>query len=375
MKITKEQKKTMWIIAGIIILLFLFSGNKLQLPFGSIGSSFKGESGSSGGGGGGSNAIGPCQQFAIDNTFSNWKSPINSRLNCNVFSFSDCQNKGSEVSSSSWSDILKCCVWRCKSSGDDSDGDGFSDDDENEVGTDPNDPEDYPGHRVCGKIKNPAYQTSCDQAVSCSSGTKCTFHMAGGIGGDRWCSCDTTTDFCTSLNKGYISGREVDSCSYCNTITEVCEININNDVFCCAKPTFEVGCNDIDFTKDDFDNSLKTSTSCTDDIATHVDSCSSGLLDEWYCSDAMDSCKHTFYSCESMLGTGYYCLNGACMFNPDITTCDIACAGVTGPGSDSIPFSLIPAPLTCPDYPSTQCSNGVYNIGIANGNCCCWNCN
>ena len=219
----------------------------------------------------------------------------------------------------------------------DTDGDGFSDNDENDFGTDPNDPNDYPGHRVCGKITNPASQATCDQAISCGTGNECKFGMSGGIGGDRWCSCE-----------------------------EVEELVI--------------GCNDADFTQTNFDDSILTSTHCADALGTHVDSCEGGLLQEWTCPIGGDTCSNSFANCESFLGDGAYCDGGACVPPSDLFAyCDRVCELYLEPQGGgfegSIPLADIDTGLVCGDEIVAGCSMGVDVWAAPGGECCCWNCN
>jgi len=170
----------------------------------------------------------------------------------------------------------------------DDDNDGFTDDEENEAGTNPLDPNDYPGSDI----------------TSCSS-------------------------YCTGLGRGYTGGRNVDSCSYCNLITELCEATAS-DVCCCTTGEVTIGCNDLDHTQTDFDNSIQSRSNCIDDTGTNYDVCDDGLLKEYYCSGTGDSCLHTFYNCASFFGAGYVCNNGECV--PGECSHNLDCAAIYGDG-------------------------------------------
>lgn len=163
----------------------------------------------------------------------------------------------------------------------DDDNDGYSDEDENAAGTDPLDPNSHPGQ---------------------SSGFVCS-------------------DFC--LSKGYIGGREVESCSYCNTIDEVCEvslISLSTEVCCCKQDSVTLGCNDNDFTQTSFDTSIVFPGNCIDDLGQHNDECTvDGLLKEWSCPVSGDTCSHTFINCKSYLGADAVCSNGQCLSQPECT--------------------------------------------------------
>jgi len=92
------------------------------------------------------------------------------------------------------------------------------------------------------------------------------------------------------------------------------KIQSSGEWCCCsyyvAPPPSDIGCTDNDNTQTDFDNSLKTSSSCVDKLGTHYDNCEEGLLKEWHCPASnliTDVCQETFYNCQNMLGDDYVC--------------------------------------------------------------------
>lgn len=200
----------------------------------------------------------------------------------------------------------------------DSDNDGVPDDEEEEAGTDPNDPNDYPGH-----------ETKCNSLC---------------------------------IAEGYASGRgPFDSLGRCN-ISETFIALPGSDEGCCCTPKTQ--CTDTD------DKDIYTQGVCSDNSQSITDDCANAdYVNENWCENGV--CMGASMKCPD----NYICSGGKCILKPGYYDFQ-QCGGIkqatfydlTNNGSDWTQQS-------CESHANSTCTgqNVPTNIGFSH-NCCYWDC-
>lgn len=178
----------------------------------------------------------------------------------------------------------------------DSDGDGFTDDEELAAGTDPNDPNDYPGSDgTNGEIDFSSY--TCGDLPNC----------------DGTCPPDYPT--CIDV---YFSSGDYYACVCTNSAQEIHPEwkpggSQHNQITDTTPESYN--CVDADVALP-FEERLATASYCTDDLGKHNDYCDAeGYIRDWYCvtSGTKKYCTDgTANNCPAYCGAGSICSNGRC---------------------------------------------------------------
>lgn len=232
----------------------------------------------------------------------------------------------------------------------DDDNDGFTDDEEIQEGTDPLNPNDYPGAGVI-------YTCGQGADIDYCSGT-----------------CPPTYPVCTML---YFDAGNYYACACINDDTQMVHEDWKPDGSYHnpqeAEPIEEGStfCTDSDFHLG-FPAKLEVKSSCQDSFGTYWDYCDGDLVHDWFC-DGNDCSDALGQSCMSYVPEST-CIDGACYKPP--TEEEICAERCSNHGA---PLSVTGAGVfDCRDYADSWCVINVPPEGFSSASsddlCCCWNC-
>lgn len=241
----------------------------------------------------------------------------------------------------------------------DDDNDGYTDDEEEQAGTDPFNPNDYPGAEVtytCGQGDDKNY----------CSGT-----------------CPSTHPECTML---YFEAGNYYACACIDEATETVHPDwkdggIYHNPSEEEVPPYEQPDGEISHNCYDSDNAmgfpdkLTVKGYCTDDFGTYYDYCDEGMIRDWYCAwdGASYECTDATAQNCAVYVPGSTCVDGKCYRPP---TAEEICIGRGyNHGASS---SIAGTGWTCVNYAGDWCVTNRppegYSSASSDDLYCCWSC-
>lgn len=237
----------------------------------------------------------------------------------------------------------------------DDDNDGFTDDEEIEHGTDPLNPNDYPGAGVTYTCGQGADVNNC-------------------VG-----TCPPTHPQCSELD--FITPMDIYyACACIDDVTQTVHPDwkpdgiYHNPMSNGQPPDDDSGstfCFDNDFHLG-FPSKLEVKSSCEDSFGTYWDYCDGDLIHDWFC-DGNDCSDALGQSCITFV-PGSTCIDGACYRPP---TEEEICAD-RYPSKHTAPLSVTGTGWGCPNYADSWCVTNRppegYSSAGDDGLCCYWTC-
>lgn len=239
----------------------------------------------------------------------------------------------------------------------DDDNDGYTDEEETQEGTDPNDPNDYPGAGItytCGQGDDKNYCSGTCPPTH----PECT--MLYFEAGNYYA--------CTCIDEETVHPDWKPGGTYHNPSDE--------EVPPVEPPPEDIShnCQDSDYNLG-FPDRLKVKGSCTDDFGTYWDYCDDGMIRDWYCAwegPSYECTDATAQNCAVFVPEST-CIDGACYRPPtEEEICAERCP------NHSAPLSVTGTGWGCMNYADSWCVANRppegYSSASSDDLCCCWNC-